>query len=725
MPGKRGARRGWVGRARRLLLAAALLAGTPAGAQEVPATGGDFGGVGLIEMRNARFRPDGTLEGGTSLRHQRRFWFVNVQALPFLETTFRLTERLDGTSGAGMTTDRAFDLKLRLLEESEYLPALAIGLQDFIGTGIYAGEYVVASKRFWEFDLSAGLGWGRLASGGEWTSPLALGSGRFRERPRRVGRGGTLQSGWFRGEDMAPFAGVEWSAPPLPTPWGALEGLRVKLEWSADALRDERGGYPARRTGLRGEADSRVNLGLQWSNDWLDAGLHWVHGTDLLVRLSLRLNPDDPPARPLPPAPPLAPRPDAAWRGGAGLPPPEDPERQALTAESLFAALEQAGFRPLAYRQEGVVAEIAFAGGPYRTLAQSAGRVLRAAQPVLPASVAMLRLRWWQAGAEIAVLEIPRPTLAATLAGRASPEEAWAASALLPATGVLAPEAVRGPGLAWGWEAGPRLAVALGDPSRTLRWQGGAAASARVELGDGWALAGSVQQALLGNLSGGLPSDSVLPHVRSDYAEYARQGKTALGTLYAERIWNAGPDLFARASAGYLEPMFGGVSAELLWRPRQRGFALGLDLNWVAQRDYDQKLGFLGYSVATGHVSAYADLPVWNLYGVLRAGRYLAGDWGTTIELGRRFESGIEVGGFATFTNVSAARFGEGSFDKGLYVRVPLELFGLQSRGRGTALIRPVQRDGGQMLAVDNPLWEVTRDGRAEALRRGSTAFAR
>ncbi|EFH13106.1 YjbH domain-containing protein, partial [Teichococcus cervicalis] len=269
------------------------------------------------------------------------------------------------------------------------------------------------------------------------------------------------------------------------------------------------------------------------------------------------------------------------------------------------------------------------------------------------------------------------------------------------------------------------LAVALGDPSRTLRWQGGAAASARVELGDGWALAGSVQQALLGNLSGGLPSDSVLPHVRSDYAEYARQGKTALGTLYAERIWNAGPDLFARASAGYLEPMFGGVSAELLWRPRQRGFALGLDLNWVAQRDYDQKLGFLGYSVATGHVSAYADLPVWNLYGVLRAGRYLAGDWGTTIELGRRFESGIEVGGFATFTNVSAARFGEGSFDKGLYVRVPLELFGLQSRGRGTALIRPVQRDGGQMLAVDNPLWEVTRDGRAEALRRGSTAFAR
>ena len=37
---------------------------------------------------------------------------------------------------------------------------------------------------------------------------------------------------------------------------------------------------------------------------------------------------------------------------------------------------------------------------------------------------------------------------------------------------------------------------------------------------------------------------------------------------------------------------------------------------------------------------------------VLRAGRYLAGDWGATVELGRRFDSGIEVGAFATFTDV-------------------------------------------------------------------------
>jgi hypothetical protein len=36
-----------------------------------------------------------------------------------------------------------------------------------------------------------------------------------------------------------------------------------------------------------------------------------------------------------------------------------------------------------------------------------------------------------------------------------------------------------------------------------------------------------------------------------------------------------------------------------------------------------------------------------------------------------------------------------------------------------------VQRDGGQRLHVDNPLWDVAREGRADALRRGAAWFVR
>ncbi|MBX6744133.1 MAG: YjbH domain-containing protein, partial [Acetobacteraceae bacterium] len=62
---------------------------------------------------------------------------------------------------------------------------------------------------------------------------------------------------------------------------------------------------------------------------------------------------------------------------------------------------------------------------------------------------------------------------------------------------------------------------------------------------------------------------------------------------------------------------------------------------------------------------------------------------------------------------------------KGIYVRIPLQLLGPETSARASAVIRPVQRDGGQRLAVDNPLWEVTRDGRMDALQRGFMGFVR
>ena len=115
--------------------------------------------------------------------------------------------------------------------------------------------------------------------------------------------------------------------------------------------------------------------------------------------------------------------------------------------------------------------------------------------------------------------------------------------------------------------------------------------------------------------------------------------------------------------------------------------------------------------MATGHLSLYADLPVWNLYGVLRGGRYLAGDWGGTVEIGRRFASGIEVGGFATFTDVPFKRFGEGSFDKGIYFSIPLDGFLPRStRGRAAFNWNPLIRDGGAMLGRKYGLYGMTGD---------------
>jgi hypothetical protein len=114
--------------------------------------------------------------------------------------------------------------------------------------------------------------------------------------------------------------------------------------------------------------------------------------------------------------------------------------------------------------------------------------------------------------------------------------------------------------------------------------------------------------------------------------------------------------------------------------------------------------------VLTGHVSLYYESPWEGLNFNLHVGRYLAGDYGGTIEIVRHFDSGVEIGGFATFTNVPFSKFGKGSFDKGVIIRIPLEwALPIHSESAYRVVLRPLERDGGQRLEHDDSLYEETR----------------
>ncbi len=63
---------------------------------------------------------------------------------------------------------------------------------------------------------------------------------------------------------------------------------------------------------------------------------------------------------------------------------------------------------------------------------------------------------------------------------------------------------------------------------------------------------------------------------------------------------------------------------------------------------------------------------------------------------------------------MASEEFGEGSFDKGIRVEIPLSwLTGKPSRASARQTIRPVLRDGGARLMVRNRLYEYTRNDRA------------
>jgi hypothetical protein len=151
---------------------------------------------------------------------------------------------------------------------------------------------------------------------------------------------------------------------------------------------------------------------------------------------------------------------------------------------------------------------------------------------------------------------------------------------------------------------------------------------------------------------------------------------------------------------GYLETMFGGIGSEVLYRPVDSTLSFGLDVNYVKQRDFDSETAFFDYDAITGHASMYWEpefLP--NMLLTLSAGQFLAKDRGVNVDVAKRFDSGIVVGAYAAFTNVSAEEYGEGSFTKGFYISIPFDLFSFTSaKGRGRIPWIPIGRDGGQIL---------------------------
>ena len=67
------------------------------------------------------------------------------------------------------------------------------------------------------------------------------------------------------------------------------------------------------------------------------------------------------------------------------------------------------------------------------------------------------------------------------------------------------------------------------------------------------------------------------------------------------------------------------------------------------------------------------------------------------------------IGAWATKTNITAEQFGEGSFDKGIYVRIPFDVM-TTSRGGGVAnlVYNPLTRDGGARLNRNATLYNAT-----------------
>ena len=655
----------------------------------------DFGGAGLWQTPSARMADDG--EAALTASHVEPYdrYNVSLQPLPWLEGIFRYTavsNRMYGPqslSGNQSYKDKSIDVKLRLWTESHYLPDFSVGARDIGGTGLFSGEYVVMNKRFGAFDASLGMGWGYVGGRGDIKNPLSVISDKFDLRPGgQSGTGKFSSNRYFRGP-AAVFGGVSYQ-----TPW---HWLVLKAEYDGNNYRHEPKNNNQRQ-------DSPFNFGAVFRpNRNVDLSVALERGNTVMFGLTLHTN-------------------LARSAGPAKLLDPAAPKRNALSASATPEQVDWASVARTLRDNAGIqVSSITRRGSElivkgeqkdYFYSAKGVGRAARVLDNALGPGIDWFTVVSQQQGLSATETSINRQRFGQLLEHDISLRD-FRQSVEQNAPASRREELLyRGPLKRVDQSFALAYAQNLGGPDAFLLYQIAAVYSIDFYFTRNVWWSGLASVDLFDNYDKfKYDAPSELPRVRTDVRKYITSSTVTMPIFQLTGTRQLGQDLYGMAYGGMLESMFGGVGGEVLYRPFGERWAIGSNINWVKQRGYDQDFSFRSYKVVTGHVTGYFNLGYKDVLVALSAGRYLAGDWGATLDVSREFRNGVRMGAYATKTNVSAQQFGEGSFDKGIYVSIPFDLILPRStRTRATFVWDPLIRDGGAMLNRRYSLYSITDD---------------
>lgn len=659
----------------------------------------DYGEQGLIDIPSARMADDA--EFTVMMAYDRAFdsYSVTYQALPWLEATFRYSGSFNvSPNQQRVYWDRNYGFKARLWEETQYVPEMAFGIRDLIGTGVFGSEYIVGSKRFGKLDTTFGIGWGRLAGRGMFDNPLGYLDSRFDRRVQatsEVANAGTVRNYYFRGEA------------------GVFGGLSYQLSDSTELLAEynpDEYDFTEKQSGISISPTSPLSVGLKWrAFPQVELGLSFQHLDQIGVSFESKFDSSAlPPEQPLP-----------TFISSLYLPEAELPDQidKAKWFDRLLYDVERSDLVLVggSISADSKSAELVVGNTGFSLWSDALGRHIALADLHLPATVETIYFVVEDGGHRSATLQVPRPSTVI------SPYESEARSKV--SDGKTPRRLQNQTNFATGnvisdIRIGNRLQ--LFDPDDPARYQINLSLGSEYVLSNHWSIRSSYTFDLTNNFdeSRRRQSDSQLPKVRTDVVNYLVEGATGLEKLFVEGRDTYGSRWHYRAFAGVLEEMFSGVGGEMLYWDTRSRLAFGVSMAYVKQRAFDKSFKHQDYEVVTGFASAYWATPWYNYDAAIHVGRYLAKDVGATLDLRRTFRNGWQVGVFATLTDVPFDVFGEGSFDKGFYFQVPLDgIFGDAGRSKVSTRVRPVQRDGGQRLEdySGNIFWDL-REARYDAL---------
>ncbi|MFC5461628.1 YjbH domain-containing protein [Massilia niabensis] len=664
------------------------------------------GQSGYINMPSAVVEKDGTFSMGYSYDQPYSSLWVSTTALPFLQLTGRYVgiTGVQGFEGAangygseyGRNKDKVVDAKLQLLPEGHWMPALAVGATDLLGTQLFKGRYIVATKTF----------------GPARNIEVSVGSG----SPRPDGL----------------FAGARWSSLGVP-------GLSLVAEYDANDYKND---YRADRTAA-GERSAGPVLGLEYRWGWLGAQIarHRDHFS-ANAYVSIPFSEREFLPKLLEPAP-FQPK-NAPARVSAA-----EWQKDTRHGAQLVQALAKQNFRNIRVELDSGTLRLTLTNNRISNLGRAVGRATRTALAFAPRGTRSIHVTYTRLEQPVVTYEFfDLQRLTDYLTGLVS-REAFLHTVLVrystPADKVADDQAglvaaMREDGSALGvrvnhegemvqlrsedreankFKVAPRASFFFNDPSGALRYELAAVSNYDKRLGEGLYFNSSFKLSLLENISGVTQaSNSELPHVRSDIAEYKRGSRFKINRALLNKYMTLDERLYARVSGGLYEEMYRGVGGQVLYLPKDTRWAADLTVDALEQRGFKGLFDKRDYRTVTALGAMHYRLP-YDITVTARAGRFLAKDEGVRLEFKRRLRSGVEIGAWYTKTNgndiTSPGTPSDPYNDKGIFLSVPLNIM-LLSDTQSTAgfAISPWTRDVGQMVASPGDLYEIMEDVRRD-----------
>jgi hypothetical protein len=776
--------------------------------RDLPISANIWGETGLLQTPSARTAPAGT--GSLTVGWFQPYTNINLALSPLDSFEFYLRYTninnvpygSQELAGGQSYKDKSTGIKIRMLKEDTYIPDLTVGVRDILGTGLFSGEYFVASKRYSDLDFSLGIGWGQLGTRNNVSNPFVsiLGSNFSTRAAPVVGSGGTPNQQYFHGT-AAFFGGVQYH-----TPWN---GLVLKAEVDGN-------NYQQLPFGNTLTNKSIFNFGATYQTKNVDFTLASLGNSQVMLtvglheRIDLLSTPKLDNAKPIPA--------DLKSVGNYTpsnpglqifLEPQEQPVKSApkssnaviaeqsktpkiqisKTSNSVLANYDKTlldfeeqthwQVKDLRATKDAWIVDLSDANGIFLT-----NRINLGVAPLhrdAPSQIETFYLKFYNWGMLVSEFKVDRkqwmlsqtqllppsqrhesitvsntptdtdhpffgkgfahvPTVTPAsavqdLASAIKPAAPAAfdrlSQSLTPTTDEIATQnqlqssakLVDTPShKSYETNLGVSYAQIVGSPSAPFLFALGIKADGTYKFRENTWATGTFNLRMVDNFGkyNYDPPPTGLQPVRTNIRQYMTQSLATMPNLQLTNTGKLSDNQFVSAYAGYLELMFAGVGGEYLWRPTNGRLAIGADINRVRQRQFNVWTSMQNYSVTTGHLTTYWDTGLEDVLVKLSYGKYLAGDIGGTLDLSKVFQNGVKVGAYATRTNVNYTQYGEGSFDKGLYVTVPFDAFFVRhSDSVANMLFTPLIRDGGDMLMRKYKLYDMTRTRDDRALSIG------